>query len=962
MFKEQLTTLANELIRYIKEKSDFFSSTFIVFPTKKMEQWFKSYWLKTQGDKVLMNIKCLNMNEAIGEMIYTSKPYSVIKVDTIKHIIIKLLTTEFIDKLPKEEKDYIFVNNHFDSVKLYDYASKLGELFFEYSNDDFKLTGYQKELYDLVNAEADNNYQGTLEYIYRQKIHFKKRNEPLNFFGFYGFNNIEKKIIEDYQKENEVNLFLLKKEEENKVPFTVISAPSKIREIEAIHSEICKRLKDKDVKYSDFLIVATNIKEYETTIERVFKQDNKDFPSIPYVISAYEKKDSDLTAGLLVLYDIFSKGFMTRLDFFKLVNNSLIQEVRGISKDDVTNFMKAIVELNVYRNNDKFDDWDYIKKRLVLSKVSDMNSDNGGLVALPSGFYLPYTNISFDNNAIARFVKIIDDVKSYLKTLRNIKGVDSYSLEKIKNELDKWFSILDEDDMETSKQYLRITNLFNNWNELDIANNDIPLNAFFYAIIDASKENNSTSGDLFTKGITFINFSKNDIYSVKYIFFLNASSKNLPSKVIKSELDQSEYGLKQTERERNTFFLLYQNTLEHFYISYINRDLKTDEEFFPSTFINELENREGIKGEKIEIEIDEKRPWSELFTKKEYKNKDYYIGLLTHKEEDEEEEDIPYSQEDPKQVTTKELSKYLEDPIIRKASRLFGKVDELDEDIRDEYEPFLLSSLDHYILCKIIIEYVLIKRISLDDEDLLNRIKNGFILEHALPLICEPIKEASFIDLVESSKATIELINTKASGDYEVKRLDPLLINVGDSSWVLSCSEDFVLHKENDGLDRTYFPITKISDKKGEINKNIKEMLVIYVISLMDIASMDNDETYHISLVRSEELIATFDVNRDTAIRLLDKIYKSYNDYSSIQMINAKLIGEKDFETYRALIDNVIAQRGSWDYYADKKMFNYERDFGYDFDTFKEAYQKAKEELMSLLLFVTKEEEGEENE
>ena len=962
MFKEQLTALANDLIRYIKEKSDFFSSTFIVFPTKKMEQWFKSYWLKTQGDKVLMNIKCLNMNEAIGEMIYTSKPYSVIKVDTIKHIIIKLLTTEFIDKLPKEEKDYIFVNNHFDSVKLYDYASKLGELFFEYSNDDFKLTGYQKELYDLVNAEADNNYQGTLEYIYRQKIHFKKRNEPLNFFGFYGFNNIEKKIIEDYQKENEVNLFLLKKEEENKVPFTVISAPSKIREIEAIHSEICKRLKDKDVKYSDFLIVATNIKEYETTIERVFKQDNKDFPSIPYVISAYEKKDSDLTAGLLVLYDIFSKGFMTRLDFFKLVNNSLIQEVRGISKDDVTNFMKAIVELNVYRNNDKFDDWDYIKKRLVLSKVSDMNSDNGGLVALPSGFYLPYTNISFDNNAIARFVKIIDDVKSYLKTLRNIKGVDSYTLEKIKNELDKWFSILDEDDMETSKQYLRITNLFNNWNELDIANNDIPLNAFFYAIIDASKENNSTSGELFNKGITFINFSKNDTYSVKYIFFLNASSKNLPSKVIKSELDQREYGLNQTERERNAFFLLYQNALEHFYISYINRDLKTDEEFFPSTFINELENREGIKGEKIEIEIDEKRPWSELFTKKEYKNKDYYIGLLTHKEEDEEEEDIPYSQEDPKQVTTKELSKYLEDPIIRKASRLFGKVDELDEDIRDEYEPFLLSSLDHYILCKIIIEYVLIKRISLDDEDLLNRIKNGFILEHALPLICEPIKEASFIDLVESSKATIELINTKTSGNYEVKRLDPLLINVGDSSWVLSCSEDFVLHKENNGLDRTYFPITKISDKKGEINKNIKEMLVIYVISLMDIASMDNDETYHISLVRSEELIATFDVNRDTAIRLLDKIYKSYNDYSFIQMINAKLIGEKDFETYRALIDNVIAQRGSWDYYADKKMFNYERDFGYDFDTFKEAYQKAKEELMSLLLFVTKEEEGEENE
>ena len=963
MYKKQLTDLANDLIQYIKEKPDFFSSTFIVFPNAKMEQWFKSYWLKTQGDKVLMNIKCLNINDAIGEMIYTSKPYSVIKVDTIKHIIIKLLTNGFVDKLPKEEKDYIYIDNHFDSVKLYDYASKLAELFNEYSNDDFELSGYQKELYDLMNAEADINYQGTLEYIYDQTIHFKKRNEHLNFFGFYEFNNIQKRIIDDYQKENEINLYLLEKENENINPFTIISAPSKIREIEAIHTEICKNLGKKDVKYSDFLVVAPDISEYETTIERVFKQDNKDFPSIPYVISAYKKNDSDLTNALIVLYDIYSKGFMTRLDFFKLVNNPLIQEARGISNEDVENFMKTIVTLNVYRDNERFDDWDYIKKRLILSKVTDMNSDNKGLVVLPSGEYLPYTNISFDNDSIARFVKIVDDIKSYQNVLRSVQCVDSYSLELIKGEFNKWFSILDEDNMETSKQYLRILNLFNDWKELDIANNRVPLNSLFYALIDASKEDNSSNGEIFTKGITFLNFSDKDIYSAKYIFFLSASSKNLPTKVVKSELDKRDYESNQNEKERNAFFLLYQNALEHFYVSYINRDLKTDEEFYPSSFINELVNRAGEKGKEIEIELDERRPYEELFTKKEYKNKDYYNGLLTHQEEETEEDNIPYSQEEPKQITIKELSKYLEDPLMKKASRLFGYSDDLDADIRDEYEPFGLDYLDNYLLSKSIIAFALYNRVDLDDEDALNEMKRVFILEHALPLICEPIKEAALNDLINGCKATIEFINVKTGGSYDIGTIDPIIIDINNNPWVLSCNEDFVLYLENNGLSRTYFPVKTISEKNNGIKNNVKEMLEIYVISLMDIASLNDNKTYHITLVRGPGLIAEFDVDSNTAKEVLNKIYISYNDYSSIHMIHVKTLFGKKIESYNSLINTITGQNGPWEYFDDKKMFNYERDFGYEHEDFKDVYKEVRKELLSLLLFVEdEEEEGDKNE
>ena len=63
----------------------------------------------------------------------------------------------------------------------------------------------------------------------------------------------------------------------------------------------------------------------------------------------------------------------------------------------------------------------------------------------------------------------------------------------------------------------------------------------------------------------------------------------------------------------------YQNAGENFFISYVNKNLKTDEDFYPSSFILELKNDEKYEDDEI-ISLDEKRPWTELFTKKQYKN------------------------------------------------------------------------------------------------------------------------------------------------------------------------------------------------------------------------------------------------------------------------------------------------------------------------------------------------------
>ena len=39
---------------------------------------------------------------------------------------------------------------------------------------------------------------------------------------------------------------------------------------------------------------------------------------------------------------------------------------------------------------------------------------------------------------------------------------------------------------------------------------------------------------------------------------------------------------------QKAFFIQYQNAENKFYISYVNKNLKTDEDYFPSTFVLKL--------------------------------------------------------------------------------------------------------------------------------------------------------------------------------------------------------------------------------------------------------------------------------------------------------------------------------------------------------------------------------------
>ena len=928
--KYQLNELGDELISIIRNRTNIFTPLTIVVPSDKIEKWFKAYWLKNNND-VLMNIRFMNIDNALLSLINTNKSYSLLNKNEIKTLIIKFLLTENLINYPDAIDKYIHNNdNTINHIKVYDLADKLSSLYIQYEQDLVEITDWQKELYNLVLNEASI-------YIFNKEQNLKVNNSPIYFLGFIKFTKLQERIIEEYSHYSEIYLLLLEKHNEYDKEFNITSAPSKLREVEYVHSKICKLLQDPNIKYGDILVLAPNISKYENIIHRVFNQDNINFPNIPFVINNKKRIETNVSSGLKKLFEILNKKFYTRLDFLNIIGNKDVQKSRNILLTDIPNWAKSIINMNVYRNSFTFDDWEYAKNRVLLSKVSNINDIDDNIIELNGKDYIPYSSIEFDDESIIKFVSLIDDLNSWLNVIGKIEYINKENLNIIKEELNKWFSIKDNNEFETNSYYKNIIKNIEFLQTINIPDNLIPINTLFYMLIDSSLETKFRSGEYFTRGITFTDFDDSSILSAKYIFFLNANSSELPKRIYKSELDLREYDIVNIEKQEELFFIQYQNALECFYVSYVNKNLKTDEDFYPSTFVLNLKNNSTFNEEYISL--DETRSWSELFTKKEYKDKNYYLGLLSNKEIV-EEKDEKYIFEHIKKVRLRLFSDYLEEPFKTKIGNLFGRDDSYEERFEEQFEPFDIDNLSMSILTKKICLDALVNKKSIDDVESFNNILYRFNIEHKLPIIGEIFNKIAFIDILDESKKLIELIENDTLGNYEIIKLSDLVFENDSIQWVLTSDDEMCL--SIDGLKRTYYQLKKLP--KSDF---YYDYLYTYVYSLMDVARLE-DNTYIVVLSRNTK--RSFAITPNEARDILVKIYNKLNDYDEMYCLPIDILFDDKIDSYSKYINSIKTESKSpWAYFVDRNLFDLDTELGLTEDNFDELYNVKRKEHLELI-------------
>lgn len=951
MKNSNLNVLAKQLFDDLNKDLDFFKTKTVIVPSKKMESFLKTYYLKNK-DTVLMNVSIINKRNGLFNLFDTN--YSLANNHQIKSIIIKYLFNHKNNAF----RDYLKAEGKQQGIKIYDIASALTKTFIDFE-DENNIADYE-DIYEYLIKELKTNNLTTMKNIF-DECSFKNIGD-IYVFGFNEYLPLDLQIIQKYQNETNNNVFKydLVHQPLNNFDIDLIKAPSKIREIEHIHSIICnKLLTDEKAKYSDFLVIGSNIQEYENEIARVFNQHDEKYPNIPYYINTIKTKNNDVLNALKIINKIVNEGFFTRLDFDNLINNNIIKKARGILDTDIDSWRNAVIDMNVYRK----DDWDYAKKRILAYKFCDNVDDSE--ILIENKTYVPYSRIGLDDDSIVRFSMFIDDLERIINDLSK-PTIDLTNLETLKEELSCLFSIKDNNGTETNSYLKHLLSIVDFW----IRNNiiDLPTNILINTLIDVSKRSGFNNGELYTSGVSFTDFTTNVILPTKYLFIINASSKNLPIKKFKDPLNKQEISY---EKDQEAFELFIENA-EEIYISYVYRDLKTDEEFYLSNFVKNLdcpkikeikEKANGdFKEENIDkLTIDEDRPWQEVFTKREYKNKNYKKSLIYKadiKEKNAKAEIDESVSQIPTSITVLDLGKFLDEPLQAKTNKLLKISDEIEETIEDEFEPFSLKKWKMDDLYKELLIEIINNDVTnkVDLKKLGEKIKHEFNLKKRIPWVNDLINDSVFNELLY--EAYDKKIKYEKDGNCEIIKLPDLklktVVGKQEIEWVLRCRNEFI--KIHCGNEVKYRKITLETPKQ-------KDHFMLYAISLMDLVLINDNKMHTINIkdkgTKTSHIIFTIDCK--TAKTYLDLIYNKYIDYSINRYFPFKLIesGNPNYYSMRADFKYNVT---SSNYSIKGKIYNTDRDLGYNEETFEQEFEDMRREQYKLLCYVNESEANDDGE
>ena len=791
---------------------------------------------------------------------------------------------------------------------------------------------------------------------------------------------------------------------------TLTAAPTRLREVEVLHSRICKLLTQKNnTQLGDILVVAPQIQDYKTAIEQVFDQNDQfsaapGFPYLPYTIADYSGQRSLTAEALSILFGILKKGYLSRSDVFSLLHNYLVQTVRNISDEDISNWSDWAASLNIFRNREAHDDWTIAKNRLLLSRLTNnlVNSE-----------YLPFENMSSaDNDSLYKFIQIIDELKKW-----------SAYAEKEK---------LSKDDLDDLEELLKNSLLLNDnapdnlYNESLVFQNVVEeierqrLNAapevftdcFINALFDRSAAVTLHSSNILTRGITFANFESNRILSAKYVFFMGLDSKSFPGVDKENELDLRKETKRQpgdesiSARNKNAFLCQLMAAREGLFFSYVNKNIKKDEDFFKSSVLNDLfqtvyipgvdkKGNPKLENEEYEIfiKLDEDRPWKELYTQREFRNKKNFLQLQKNDSlqpqpigqtsisepavsqgEDQREsqqnsqqtslETSPQKNEAalPDRITIGQVKAFLKEPFSYMVNQKLTNDYDDEEKEQFEYEPLLLSSNDKSDIWK---KYV---QLGLKNENLTaESISFDLRIHNSLP--DSYFGELAVESELNNSQAILEKIKEKFPFPEKLifnenkNQLIKMIPAITPKDWFISgeyswYNNDYASTKTICTLDFSSYP----------------NILTGYITSLLLLASQPEEEksTYTVSLYtagfnKSQNSVffsaeQSYKTTPDEARLILNKIYSAMFisqfqkcvPLSFIQSDISKIKKGKSPLSFYDFSYSLFDKNASneWTYFSKKDYFNPETDLGYSVKNFNSEWSQAKSHQIELIKFL----------
>lgn len=768
---------------------------------------------------------------------------------------------------------------------------------------------------------------------------------------------------------------------------TLTGAPTRLREIEALHTKICQLLLQNDnTQLGDILVVAPNIQEYKTAIEQVFDQNEQyasdsAFPYLPYIIADYSGQRSLTAEALTVLFGILKKGYLSRSDLFALLHNYLVQTVRNISDEEISDWADWTSSLNIYRDREKHEEWQKAKNRLLLSRLT---------TDLVNQEYLPFESMSTaDNDSLYKFIQVIDELKEWASYSKKEK-FNTNDINRLEELIKNWLLLEDNISNNLYNESLVFQNVVEEIERQRLtAAPDVFADCFTNALYDRSNSVTLHSANILTQGITFANFESNRILSAKYIFFIGLDSKSFPGVDSENELDlrKRKEGLEGDEsipdRNKNAFLCQLMAADQGLFFSYVNKNLQKDEDYFESSVLGDLFQAVYEPDTEYEncIKIDEDRPWQELFTPREFRNKNNFIALQesgnsTASSTESEQTQAKVTQEKgstlPDRTTIGQIKRFLQDPFTYMVNQKLTSNYDDEEKENLEFEPLFLNAKISSELRKTYIQANLQNKNDITEKNLAFDLKN----HNALPDTY--FGERAIQNVLENGKALLEQINDKCSMAKDFAFNENKMLHINSIPDITP--KDWFVSGELAWYNKNYVSIKTLNTLELSNSDNV---LTGYITSLLLLASLPEEDTSEYSVTLFAGVLEdgkarissnhNFKANPDIARTILNKIYNAMFISQFKKCAPAKLVYEdvvtsksdkpltfKDFK-YKLSDDY---GNGEWQFFSKRKLFDPDKDLEYDEDNFEAEWDQAKNHQAELILYIkqhakTKEQAGE---
>ncbi len=909
-------------------------------------------------------------------------------------------------------------------LNLYDLAKTLGRLFFEYSVDmpntpdgSFRFVEAFKEGKFPKNKISDNTWQSDLyadvrkmpesenlktlyDLFSEMNDDFPELKTDVYFFSCSGKGSDDNipsfyvQVIESIEKRHNgernghklhrVNLNDIfgsesKKHKETDKFGSLISAPSKIREIEGVHGEICKLLASGSVEnLDDILILAPDANEYRTSIHQVFsvaKGGGKDcpYPYVPVDMLSLGFQ-SDMAKSLKALLEVAEKGYYTRSDFFAIANSSLVRTKFNIDSETIDSFCSAIDKLSVYRDRPaKKDDWQRAAYRSLLHVLMDgslydenSSEEEGEAVHFvgegEGGDYRPFSIIGFGNEELAAFSGLINALEGWcglfagFKETADAKNVsecsydsnDARSIAECLQELfDIGSKIKEEDVANESAVYRAVISKLNTLFDAFGNGNKIPHQILKFMLLDSMSDITLDDSLSIPGTVRVSSFSFASPIMCKYLFLIGMNSNGFSISKDDNVLDIRGDDFAKAVQERKTNVLKSQMKLaDKVWVSFVDRDLKKDEDFYLAPEIaqalkSELDidvyaepraasesnpnSSDSLK--KLELKIDEDRDDSELWTAREFRMK--RIGEMFGQTEGGM---MPDSKKQIVKIS--DIKKFLTDPFQFYVKGLFGE--KWGGNVqKDTFEPVEFDNITKADVSKRII------RAMLTDPSADECIIKEKVLRECANIPDGKFRECALDDVCNDVKEFCDKIKEKVTGCIELnKKIDCVV----DGKSVIGT---YSMHNSdwNDvGKDLYVFDYTS-------------DILNSYITMLCLVASSDvKNKKYHLfckGIKNSKE----GEVAAEGARKKLSEIIGLMGDKKHCgKCIPFKIISdEKECGKIKEIDDlkkRLDGSQSPWEFFDDKKLFDPETDCGYTRENFSKEWEEASKRQRNLFLFL----------